>query len=1084
MSDALTPILDAQEAALVAAVERGVPFWPDAAAFAHGAPSIRAEVLRAVLLALPVRTRADAAPRPVALTAAGLRIRPPATPQQDWQHVPRLAITGRLDIGGVTAPGGGPAAHLELEYCAFAEPIDMAAATLGSVSLHGSRFTALRMDDAELCGSLHLSRCGPLPGAFPAQRESWPFAGSVVPAVAAGPEGEFAFLDFAGPIDKIDWLLPDRRLEPCIASLAGMRIDGSCTINESDFVRPAAMAAPFPDMHEPPAAALILSGCCISGNLNVDRSVVVGGVVMIDAQITDCAWFSGSRLLAGQGGRFDEDALLMQHCRFDGGLHIYPDPGTRRPGFTESLFLGMVSARGAVARSVFVHGARFDALDQGAAIAFHGLHVDGDINLGMSGSGLRLIGALSLPRSRVKGGVQMSGVVLDRTAGWPLDLAFSTIDGPLQIDGIGWWTPGRMSRTARDLRWREWAEHAFAVPCYPRHVLCVAGPTDGGEPVPAWIVDRDDPGGGVPLDGTSAPIHDLNERDGVLRLDSDEDFRSYLILFCRFVHGGDGPFHIVDRIDAAAWETAPAAPPAALSSAGALDASGNCAFAPRVREDPLAIEADSRTIDALVCYGAAVFFATFLVHRDGRIDMIEDEPIGIVTSAARKALSGFETDAPVRPVSVGEELPAATLDALRASPVAALPVVTQPGVDQHGARIDLSNLRCSYLEDENGLRWGLAEHPGVLLELPGFHCDRCETAGAIHIHDARAAATATSLAPDAPVPGSTVADAFGRAAPSGAPVPIDNAQSGSASARARWLERQFATRESDTGERTPLLHEGRFVPHAWDMFANAYNRAGERDAARTLLLDRRNRESELRAQRLRNLLRRPGAFGLSRRGIAAIAAATSAVVLAFAAQRSGWGGIESAVPALVLAGAIGILFLPLLSRLVDAAFRIGFGNGLSPGRALATFAALLVIGTLGTHQARTGSLLGSRVDWAALENGDRLDPRIALVLATGYSADRPDAAMRSRAPREGEAVFAAPAPCNLGVSSALYAIDTFIPVLDLDQESRCMIREEPGTGERYFGWRVAKAIYEILGWVVSSMLILTITGILRRDVER
>ena len=93
--------------------------------------------------------------------------------------------------------------------------------------------------------------------------------------------------------------------------------------------------------------------------------------------------------------------------------------------------------------------------------------------------------------------------------------------------------------------------------------------------------------------------------------------------------------------------------------------------------------------------------------------------------------------------------------------------------------------------------------------------------------------------------------------------------------------------------------------------------------------------------------------------------------------------------------------------------------------------------------------------------------------------------------REGVALYAAAAPCNLGINSLVYAADIFIPLVDLDQRHRCTIRSavppEPEGGEdgrTYKAWRIARAIYEILGWIVTSLTILTITGVMRRDLER
>ncbi len=120
---------------------------------------------------------------------------------------------------------------------------------------------------------------------------------------------------------------------------------------------------------------------------------------------------------------------------------------------------------------------------------------------------------------------------------------------------------------------------------------------------------------------------------------------------------------------------------------------------------------------------------------------------------------------------------------------------------------------------------------------------------------------------------------------------------------------------------------------------------------------------------------------------------------------------------------------------------------------------------------------------------------------------------------QGKAIFAKATPCNLNVSSILFAMDIFIPLIDLDQYDRCTVRNVPleiADGKKetkqtswekvdgrnyedemqnppwwwmpgedpYMLWRIFKLVYELLGWIVTSLLILTISGVLRRDLER
>ena len=84
-----------------------------------------------------------------------------------------------------------------------------------------------------------------------------------------------------------------------------------------------------------------------------------------------------------------------------------------------------------------------------------------------------------------------------------------------------------------------------------------------------------------------------------------------------------------------------------------------------------------------------------------------------------------------------------------------------------------------------------------------------------------------------------------------------------------------------------------------------------------------------------------------------------------------------------------------------------------------------------------------------------------------------------------------PAPCQAVVSPFVYAADVFVPLLDLQAERRCTVperltplAEEPqATADLRPAAHLALAIYGFLGWIVTSLTILTLTGILRRFVE-
>jgi hypothetical protein len=73
-------------------------------------------------------------------------------------------------------------------------------------------------------------------------------------------------------------------------------------------------------------------------------------------------------------------------------------------------------------------------------------------------------------------------------------------------------------------------------------------------------------------------------------------------------------------------------------------------------------------------------------------------------------------------------------------------------------------------------------------------------------------------------------------------------------------------------------------------------------------------------------------------------------------------------------------------------------------------------------------------------------------------------------------VRAAEVPCGDEIDSLIYALDVFLPLVDLRQEARCA----PSSDAWAAPWVWAKALYALLGWIVTSLAILTVSGIMKR----
>jgi hypothetical protein len=186
----------------------------------------------------------------------------------------------------------------------------------------------------------------------------------------------------------------------------------------------------------------------------------------------------------------------------------------------------------------------------------------------------------------------------------------------------------------------------------------------------------------------------------------------------------------------------------------------------------------------------------------------------------------------------------------------------------------------------------------------------------------------------------------------------------------------------------------------------------------------------------------------------------------------------------------------------------GFGYGLSPLRALSTFTACLLLGGIAAWAADHG-LDGTPLEWLHVKPVLVVDANAVAIVAMTKPESAAQAVTDKAAPGAAEKV-AASAPkspaqkaddpprygtpalleattdtppheflCGDLVEPALYALDAFVPALELHQHEKCSISAQPGARM----WRLAEASYSILGWIVTSLMVLTVSGILGRRAE-
>ncbi len=124
------------------------------------------------------------------------------------------------------------------------------------------------------------------------------------------------------------------------------------------------------------------------------------------------------------------------------------------------------------------------------------------------------------------------------------------------------------------------------------------------------------------LNGTSPPVHEVNKK-APIKLNKD-NVLSYLIFFCFFVRGEEGPFYLLESMDDPLVEE--------LRNASSDNQPMLTAY--EVVEGTIRSltleginEKGHYLCDGVVSYSNAMFIANFAVHSGGMIDMLDDEPI-------------------------------------------------------------------------------------------------------------------------------------------------------------------------------------------------------------------------------------------------------------------------------------------------------------------------------------------------------------------------------------------------------------------------------------------------------------------------
>jgi len=185
-------------------------------------------------------------------------------------------------------------------------------------------------------------------------------------------------------------------------------------------------------------------------------------------------------------------------------------------------------------------------------------------------------------------------------------------------------------------------------------------------------------------------------------------------------------------------------------------------------------------------------------------------------------------------------------------------------------------------------------------------------------------------------------------------------------------------------------------------------------------------------------------------------------------------------------------FKPFCYRWIFSIYQCFFGFGLVTKRAIFTLLLWLVIGYCGVKHMNTHNILV--IDSVPVST-------VAMSLPESLDWKIPDYVYGTQSNKAN--TYESLVGCGNTINPWIYALDVMIPFIDFRQEFRCHIRSW-GDDQKdnivvegwmsKFDWSISlyknpdfwlwvKAIYRILGWIITSLTVLTISGILRRQVE-
>ncbi|WP_299864233.1 hypothetical protein [uncultured Hoeflea sp.] len=541
----------------------------------------------------------------------------------------------------------------------------------------------------------------------------------------------------------------------------------------------------------------------------------------------------------------------------------------------------------------------------------------------------------------------------------------------------------------------------------------------------------------IKLDGTSPPIHALNQRLGP-KLDlTTETAAEYLRFFCHMVWGDNGWFRLPQDAGELDRSLKPGEP-----SNGKSRSQAKAGLRFEVTRE---VGADGESVfvasGVTVIFGNAVFVADFRIAAGGQVEMTADTPLFEFADSApiifeqgtgRRRVVGRDRAPEIMPMPAPWSEPTDDLDErfkqYRVGLSGSVNTDQQPASDDTARqepeglpRVNLGFVECSYLNDAGGQAWRRSRRQANSAGRQLFQLNLDNFRYALHNEDPESLGVSAD---------------FDVAAGSGA------RQHNQWEARRDWLKLQYL----DDNPKD----ENEFNVQPYEHIAQLFRRSGRAREAAEIIHDRMSIESGFNTQRWKKKF---SVFPDNKKWITLLVAISAvAGVLTYLI----FGSLVFSALAFAAAAMLGFYY-PVWS---DWFYRHPFYYGLSPVQPTVVFVLLILAGSVVTQIWQSSGVL--IYDEMPVEL--RADARGAIPGVTEIEMT-------------GEPAYGRAKPCGDQINVPLYAVDTFVPLIDLKQEMRC--RPDP----KFWYWQMAKSVYTALGWIVTSMLILAVSGLIRRRSE-